>query len=453
MPQTSPTSPSLTRQKELEQKAQGIIKSYELEHPDKALPSSPSKHSPFLKIALLSAVLFTIGGTAAFLVNLKKPETGNIAPIAAKPVNLHTPAPTVKGDATRSAAILNSTTRDWDEYSYKPLGIKFRYPDADFEIVEEVRTKADEPLEAGAQERFYIELNKTAPELIYKAEVLPIVSEDETIDLDQVPFRLHIFLNPQNLSGIDWFQQYQYFPYEWGDKTLENPPTQTLTRSDVIGDYAHEVDSKNVKFILFNHNSKMYLLWLGQIDLASRKERVKNILSSFDFTQNNETIYENQEFNFSFRFPEKLGTITQEGNKIHINKPPDSDEDQELQTAAQQEPLRTFTIFVANTKDLADLKSWWSQNIYSDVGHYSIPDDYDGVQKATHPTILNSNGIQLPTLIITPKVTAQDIQIYEDSYYIYFDFGKPFILHYTSNFEEDIQDLDWPLETIGQLNF
>ena len=442
-------------QQELLNKAQELINSYQNPY---STPNPSTQKSVNIKTALnigfAAILLLIIGAGIGFIQNRQSsPQTQSV--IAQKPQPAPATTPTkqqIKQDtlALVKGASDSATTQDQNEkmerYMYEPYGFSFNYQSDIYEVLETFKERKEEILDEDASIRFEREKQTPPPDLLFKVEVATLSkllskSEDEAdISLAEIPFRIYVYNNPKDISIKDWFKQYLYYPYEWSKDTEKLIPKLELERGDSTGLYYQDEDTKQVKYIYFNHNQKMYLIWMGDLELASKRKQIGQMLASFQFSQGEEQVLKNNKYNFSMRIPDGDETITQSGNRIEVK-----DKEGEI--------IRVFTIFDANTKDSSNMSNWWANNIYSEIGGYTIPNDYDTEQNDTHPLLLNRNGFQVPTLEVTPKATTSSVPIYETSYYLYYDFGKPFIINYTEETSEDAipQSASWPIITISPL--
>jgi hypothetical protein len=149
--------------------------------------------------------------------------------------------------------------------------------------------------------------------------------------------------------------------------------------------------------------------------------------------------YTNEKYNFKFEYLSKeyIGgqldstyTLQQINDNQFIITESDYDGNGKISNTESS----TYTVYDANTTDKDNLVSWWGNNIKTDIGSYTVPDDYTTQLNITpFSGCMTGAGIswQMPPLLdvrIKDSVLTQPTD-FSDSVYMYYDYGKPFIIH------------------------
>lgn len=183
-----------------------------------------------------------------------------------------------------SQGVLNliSSKPEDKKYSTQNLGIAFQYPGEGFSVVEEAEEEFDKRGNGTFRKNFTGYVGYAPGEQLGSVVVL-----DETLDYENAPLSIWVFNNPEDLTPEDWYSQYWYYPYIWGDFTTRAnliAPILTATVSGQLGGY-NIVDYREGKpqFILVPFGDKMYLF---KFPTQNQPEIVKGILESFKFLKN-----------------------------------------------------------------------------------------------------------------------------------------------------------------------
>ena len=150
-----------------------------------------------------------------------------------------------------------SVTSEFENYS-SPLGFTFKYA-KDLAVIED--TEEDFNKRAGGDFRKNFKAYVTyEPGRFLKGTI--ILGKDGNYATN--PFTLWVFDNPQDLSIEDWYKNYWYYPFVWGDFTytgkfelapkMEATVSGTLAKSGII-DY----QPGKPKFVYLSKNKQMYL--------------------------------------------------------------------------------------------------------------------------------------------------------------------------------------------------
>ena len=91
-----------------------------------------------------------------------------------------------------------------------------------------------------------------------------VVVLDKTSSYDTNPFTLWVFDNPQDLSIDDWYKNYWYYPFVWGDFTYTGkfelaPKTEATISGQMAKSGIIDYQPGKPKFVYLSKNKKMYL--------------------------------------------------------------------------------------------------------------------------------------------------------------------------------------------------
>lgn len=165
------------------------------------------------------------------------------------------PAETVKVSPLPTPSI--STTK-----SYKsPLGFQFDYP-----ATMSAREDSEEEFNKRGGTDFRSNFNLTVgyePAEVKEA----VVTLDKSENFDNSPLVVWVFNNPDQLTVDQWYKNYWYFPFIWGDFSLKDK-AQTApdldikigTESAKLGKVAYSPGEP--QFIYLPHQDQMYLIRL-----------------------------------------------------------------------------------------------------------------------------------------------------------------------------------------------
>ncbi len=94
-----------------------------------------------------------------------------------------------------------------------------------------------------------------------------VVVLDSTDLYDTNPFTVWVFDNPENLNVDNWYKNYWYYPFVWGDFTQTGkvdltPKNETTISSQVAKSGIVDYQPGKPKFVYVSKDSKMYLFRL-----------------------------------------------------------------------------------------------------------------------------------------------------------------------------------------------
>lgn len=96
------------------------------------------------------------------------------------------------------------------------------------------------------------------------ADVLGAISVlDETQSYDTNPLTIWIFNNSNNLTIEQWYKNYWYYPFVWGDYTERRNNVAPINDATISGQLAKSgkvsYQPREPKFVYLSNNGKMYL--------------------------------------------------------------------------------------------------------------------------------------------------------------------------------------------------
>ncbi len=164
-------------------------------------------------------------------------------------------------------------------YSNQYFGISFVYPEKGFSVVEESEEQFNVRGNGEFRKNFTGYVGYPPGEALGSVVVL-----DETLDYENAPLSIWVFNNPENFTAEDWYNQYWYYPYIWGDFTSRanlTAPVNIATISGQLGG-ANIVDYRDGKpnFVLVPYKGKMFLF---RYPTQNQPEVVESVLESFKF--------------------------------------------------------------------------------------------------------------------------------------------------------------------------
>jgi len=115
-------------------------------------------------------------------------------------------------------------------------------------------------------------------------KVLGIVAVlDKANSYDTNPFTLWVFDNPNDLSIDEWYKNYWYYPFVWGDFTYKGkfelaPNTEATISGQMARSGVIDYQPGKPKFVYLSKDKKMYLFRIIGED-------GNKILSSFNFNK------------------------------------------------------------------------------------------------------------------------------------------------------------------------
>ena len=110
---------------------------------------------------------------------------------------------------------------------------------------------------------------------------------DSSNNFDNAPFTLWVFDNPDNLTIEQWYSKYWYYPFVWGDFSVDTkskvaPKVESSISGQLAKSATISYQPNKPKFVIVNNSGKMYLfrLFTDSSETASSDQ----ILASFKFT-------------------------------------------------------------------------------------------------------------------------------------------------------------------------
>ncbi len=145
----------------------------------------------------------------------------------------------------------------------------------------------------------------------------------------------------------------------------------------------------------------------------------KNNKYNFQFDYINEVIY--SETHYQYKIEEKDNVIKEIAVSLdrfgNINS----------ETTGHE-----YIMYDVNESDGQDLKKWWSENIKTEIYNKKVPGDYQ-----VETTAVDELCAVNPYLKEKPKAISvyypKELGVTTSSTYYYFNFGKPFILHFSES--------------------
>ena len=106
---------------------------------------------------------------------------------------------------------------------------------------------------------------------------------DKTNSYDANPFTVWVFDNPNNLSIDEWYKNYWYYPFVWGDftytgKTVLAPKQEATISGQMAKSGVIDYQPGKPKFVYISKDKKMYLFRI----IGNSGDKV---LSSFIFSK------------------------------------------------------------------------------------------------------------------------------------------------------------------------
>ncbi len=154
----------------------------------------------------------------------------------------------------------NALTPQLSLYQSKELGFEFSYPAQEMAVVEDTEDAYSKRQQTEFRKNFagYVGYQ---PATVIRA--FNVINIDEK-DLDKAPLQIWVFNNKDNLNAINWYKEYWFYPFVWGDFTFrrnETAPTNIATISGQVASYAtvnYQPDSP--KFTYISNKGRMFLI-------------------------------------------------------------------------------------------------------------------------------------------------------------------------------------------------
>lgn len=210
-------------------------------------------------------------------------------------------------------------------YSNKDLGFEFKYP-AELTAQEDSEEEYFKRSNGNIRKNFTSYVGYAPGEFLGAVVAFSTEIPNRVYDpFGEAPFTVWVFKNPANLTEVQWFNEYWYYPFNWGqfssaDKAKVAPQNDAtisgkLAKYGVVSHYPGKP-----KYIYLSNEGRMYLFRV----FTENNVEGEKILNSFKFLSvNNETAdwktYTNAKFSISY--PE--GWDVKEGNESVKFRSPD----------------------------------------------------------------------------------------------------------------------------------
>lgn len=143
-------------------------------------------------------------------------------------------------------------------YNNKQLDFQFAYSSKDFTVKEDSEEEFNKRGNGVFRKNFkgYVAYE---PGRFLGAVV--VLGKDGNYDTN--PFNLWIFDNPNNLTIDEWYKNYWYYPFIWGDYTLRRNDVAPTDEATISGQIAKsgiiDYQPGKPKFVYISYGKKMYL--------------------------------------------------------------------------------------------------------------------------------------------------------------------------------------------------
>lgn len=116
-----------------------------------------------------------------------------------------------------------------------------------------------------------------------------------------------------------------------------------------------------------------------------------------------------------------------------------------------REARRMVTVYPVTELDKNNLEKWWSENIREEIGNKNVPLDYNIRNDTIFYNCIIGGGLlkekDIPQLI---EVTEKGGNKFYVSIYAYYDYGKPFVIHFEHEQSGECDGAFFPI--ISRLN-
>lgn len=147
---------------------------------------------------------------------------------------------------------------DIKNYVNKALGFQFEYSDKELKVLEDSEEAFNKRGNGKFRQNFkgYVTYE---PGIFLGAVV--VLDEKGSYELN--PLTIWVFENPKELNVEDWYKNYWYYPFVWGDYTQRNKLVAPVNEATISGSLSKSgiVDYRpgKPKFIYLPKDKKMYL--------------------------------------------------------------------------------------------------------------------------------------------------------------------------------------------------
>lgn len=166
-------------------------------------------------------------------------------------------------------------------YTNQQLGFEFKHP-SELSVKEDSEEEFNKRGNGNFRKNFKGYVTYEPGKFIGAVVVL-----DKDLNYDTNPFTVWVFDNPNDLSIDEWYKNYWYYPFVWGDFTYNGKttlaPKNEATISGKVGKSGIiDYQPGKPKFIYLSKDQKMYLFRIiGEIG--------EQILANFNFLSNQTT--------------------------------------------------------------------------------------------------------------------------------------------------------------------
>lgn len=142
-------------------------------------------------------------------------------------------------------------------YSNLNLGFEFKYP-KNLTVKEDTEEEFNKRGNGDFRKNFKYYVTYPPAEVLGAVVIL-----DETESFEMSPFTVWVFDNSNNLTIEQWYKNYWYYPFIWGDYTLRRNDVAPVDEATVSGQLAKSgiisYREGNPKFVYVAKDQKMYL--------------------------------------------------------------------------------------------------------------------------------------------------------------------------------------------------
>lgn len=143
-------------------------------------------------------------------------------------------------------------------YSNGNLGFQFLYS-KDLQVLEDSEEEFNKRGHGDFRKNFTSYVEYAPGELIEAVAVL-----DKENNFDKNPFTVWVFDNPKNLDIDNWYKNYWYYPFVWGDFTYTGkfslaPKDEATISGQMAKSGIIDYQPGKPKFVYLTRNGKMYL--------------------------------------------------------------------------------------------------------------------------------------------------------------------------------------------------
>lgn len=162
-----------------------------------------------------------------------------------------------KNSLLKTSKISPTSSSEFKDYS-SPLGFQLQYP-KDLIVKEDTEEEFNKRGNGNFRKNFKSYIEYEPGKFLGAVVVL-----DKPISYDTNPFTVWIFDNPNGLSVEDWYKNYWYYPFVWGDfsyqgKTVLAPKMEATISGQIGKSGIIDYQPGKPTFIYLPMDNKMYL--------------------------------------------------------------------------------------------------------------------------------------------------------------------------------------------------